>query len=775
MKRTISLILAALMLASAVSCDKKLPAETTLSETEAPVPEAPKTAEHTLTNGTVTLSLKAENNKLYITNAATTASGVNMLAEMSEYPLPLSYGTEPKTKSKNALPLNWTFVSAEEFENKDVNGVPTSGVIYHFEDNEHHLKLRVYCQYRPGIDGPFEFYSEVDNLNETEFRIIPEAIASFTLVVPDPETTEIFRVKREGWLAEGFPAAGSNTVHPGTGVYTSKLTATEHFAYGGSTSGAAVSPTMGREEWFLANYIDRNGKDGLFFALEWTHGYFEFTKTESTTVRADISINPLSANATPFQTEIPAGDTLLLPPVYLMPYDGSIDNGSNLFKHWFFECKAPSKLRDDPSEPYTQIDWQLSPEAAVEANIDSLKLDYGWWSGIPFGKETAFEGAWTLLAEGKDAPGRTVESLLETGKLCKELGLNFTTYILLHSNRDLDGKNTTEYGELNIKDHPQWFSHETHRDTNLVDLGNEEAVAYLQTTLSTLFNTYGIGTWRTDFQPIISLSDKENRHDARGTDVQYWATVGFAELIDYLYENVENFRFESCNSGGESKNLHTATQAIIFNVEDQANYLNLRAAFYDSSYILHPAQLQFPCNPDSFNPVLNTDQYRPAIAEPAVAEGDTYDFYDSMMDMGFRTTMMGVSMWGSWTNQPPVDYYKEYATLYRDKVRPLVREAELYHILPRPDGINWDGMMYADPDTTNNIKGLVFLFKPSLEADDTCHVVFDGLFENTVYKLSFEDHPEQNRTATGAELMTNGIDVEIKYVGSELIWITEAE
>ena len=112
--------------------------------------------------------------------------------------------------------------------------------------------------------------------------------------------------------------------------------------------------------------------------------------------------------------------------------------------------------------------------------------------------------------------------------------------------------------------------------------------------------------------------------------------------------------------------------------------------------------------------------------------------------------------------------------MYAEKVRPLVREAELYHILPRPDGRNWDGMMYADPDSANDIKGLVFLFKPSTAVPNTKNVVLKGLNPDVRYQLTFEDHPEQNCVATGAELMSKGIDAEIKYVGSELIWITEA-
>ena len=119
--------------------------------------------------------------------------------------------------------------------------------------------------------------------------------------------------------------------------------------------------------------------------------------------------------------------------------------------------------------------------------------------------------------------------------------------------------------------------------------------------------------------------------------------------------------------------------------------------------------------------------------------------------------------------------YEIYENGYKEKIRPLVREAELYHILPRPDGVNWDGIMYADPDSANEIKGVVFLFKPSADVENVKNIVFDGLDESTVYQLTFEDRPEQNCTATGADLMTKGIDVEIKYVGSEIIWITKAE
>ena len=727
-------------------------------------------AENTLTNAGTTITLNVSDNCLLITNAATTVSGINMLTENSVYALPKSYQTE--FGAEELHDLNWTFTSAAKFENKEVNGVLTSGLVYKFEDTEQNVKLRVSCVVRNDLSGPFEFCTELENCGGSDFRVAPFAFATFSVPVPDPETTSVFRVKCEGWLAEGFRFNSDNdTVHSGTGITSTRFS---EFPTNNMVSSHAT--TVQNQGHLLAQYLDRDGRNGLFYALEWTCGNVIVTDNKDGTAAIELNMDARAKNSRFFSTEIPSGDTFLFPSVYLMPYDGSVDDGSNVFKDWFFACKAPSALRDNPAEPLTQIDAQMTPTDAAAVNLDSIKYEYGWWSDVNFHQSDArpWESAWTMIADGKDTPGFSFETLSGIGSDCKDHGLNLTMYLLLHDNVDETGAVSEQYGEMNSVTHPEWFSHETSNGNKMLDLGNTDAVDFLKNKLADFFLKTNARTWRTDFDPIISKSDQENRHDARGTDASYWATVGFGEVLDHLYETVDGFRYECCSSGGMLKSLYMATKAVVFNVEDSATYLNLRAAFYDSSYVLHPSQLQFPCNIASFNP--QSEQYFcPVIPEPEVAAGDTYDFYDAMQHMGFRTTIMGVPHWAPWDGNVLPDYYKTYCDMYESKVRPLVRDAQLYHILPRPDGTNWDGMMYADADSENEIKGLVFLFKPSATVSDTQNVVFDGLYEDTVYQLTFEDRPEQNRTATGAELMTNGIDVEIKYVGSELIWITEAK
>ena len=143
---------------------------------------------------------------------------------------------------------------------------------------------------------------------------------------------------------------------------------------------------------------------------------------------------------------------------------------------------------------------------------------------------------------------------------------------------------------------------------------------------------------------------------------------------------------------------------------------------------------------------------------------------------------MGSIMFASWSGSRNgslqfglEEYYNKYITMYREKIKPLVRDADLYHVLPRPDGVNWDGVQYIDADSENDIKGAVFVFKPSAEGGNQKQIKLRGLDRIKKYKLEFEDNSSQNITLTGNYLMNNGLSVTLKDdVDSEIIWIKEA-
>ena len=193
----------------------------------------------------------------------------------------------------------------------------------------------------------------------------------------------------------------------------------------------------------------------------------------------------------------------------------------------------------------------------------------------------------------------------------------------------------------------------------------------------------------------------------------------------------------------------------IFN-SDTYSPLHVRQAFYDSVYALHPIQIE--------GHLGSTDgRFRP----PGVAG----------LKFAFRSMSMGAPEWfldapnggnGSqpWT-QEEKDAVKACVDTYKTRIRPLVREANVYHILPRPDGKNWDGIEYYDPSTG---KGVVYLFKPSREIM-TQSVQLKGLDPAQTYDLRFEDGTCAASTRSASVLMHEGMEVTLPGdEASELIF-----
>ena len=109
---------------------------------------------------------------------------------------------------------------------------------------------------------------------------------------------------------------------------------------------------------------------------------------------------------------------------------------------------------------------------------------------------------------------------------------------------------------------------------------------------------------------------------------------------------------------------------------------------------------------------------------------------------------------------------------YETKIRPLVRNGDLYHIFPRPDGIVWDGIEYYDRETH---KGVVYIFKPE-SPEDTHNIVLKGLDPDLTYHLSFEDGSNAALSMLGSELMSAGVNVTLYGRNvSELMFIETPE
>jgi alpha-galactosidase len=135
--------------------------------------------------------------------------------------------------------------------------------------------------------------------------------------------------------------------------------------------------------------------------------------------------------------------------------------------------------------------------------------------------------------------------------------------------------------------------------------------------------------------------------------------------------------------------------------------------------------------------------------------------------MGWLTVMQNTN---AWSPQEHAAAKQEFA-LYKEKLRPFIRDADLYHISARPDGVHWDGIEYYD---TQHQRALVYVFRGSARDEQTHIFPLYGLQPGRRYRLHFQDGSSSDRTESGHGLISNGLSVMLSIPNSsELVFIDE--
>ena len=194
----------------------------------------------------------------------------------------------------------------------------------------------------------------------------------------------------------------------------------------------------------------------------------------------------------------------------------------------------------------------------------------------------------------------------------------------------------------------------------------------------------------------------------------------------------------------------SAAHGDYFSITDTYDPLSNRRAFYDTSHVLPSAMLE---------------TYVEKWPTPRI-ENFRYMLRSGMM--GWLTIMTDTSAWSA---EQHAEARKEI-DLYKRELRPLIRDANLYHVSARPDGVHWDGIEYWDPERK---RGVVYAFRGSIDRETMHSFVLKGLDLTGRYLLKFYDHSAPDRTVTGQELMSEGLKVMLPLQNSsELIFVEAA-
>jgi hypothetical protein len=136
--------------------------------------------------------------------------------------------------------------------------------------------------------------------------------------------------------------------------------------------------------------------------------------------------------------------------------------------------------------------------------------------------------------------------------------------------------------------------------------------------------------------------------------------------------------------------------------------------------------------------------------------------------LGWFSLMMDT---GQWSPRQRTEARAQFS-LYKSALRPLIREADLYHVAQRPDGVHWDGIEYYSARLR---RGVLYAFRGTAPDQPTHRFPLLGLDPASRYRLRFQDQgAAANLVMTGRSLMQDGVEVALALpLSSDLIFLEQ--
>jgi hypothetical protein len=303
-----------------------------------------------------------------------------------------------------------------------------------------------------------------------------------------------------------------------------------------------------------------------------------------------------------------------------------------------------------------------------------------------------------------------------------------------------------------------------------IDLDVPEARDWAQTEVNRLVNDYHLDMLEHDGYLVAQgCARKDHPHappdpsnltirkaassywveSSNSTDVSYHATQAYYSIHSNLRARHPGLLLEICNDGGRMVDFGSAAHGDYFSITDTYDPLSNRRAFYDTSHVLPAAMLE---------------TYVEKWPTPRI-ENFLYMLRSGMM--GWLTIMLDTT---AWTPEQRKAAKMAFA-VYKTSLRSLIRDADLYHVSDRPDGIHWDGLEYFDAAKG---RGVLYAFRGSTQTESIHTFDLKGFEAGRSYQLRFQDHSAPDQKVSGRDLLSRGVAVELSWpLSSELIFFEE--
>jgi hypothetical protein len=635
----------------------------------------------------------------------------------------------------------------------------------HFESKQIELvyladapRLRLIWQWRArGSRGPLEHGVSIQNLSEESVWLPLQPSFRFDWVVDVQTELERF------WVEKGADTPSSQ------GTHLDALRDGDAWQ-GSSSTYARPLPNQPRE---MIPYVlvDESGgaRRGWYVGIEFSGRTRITLQRAGNSLKGEAGLNPLPG---PYRTLLSPGGTFATPTVFLGTFAGGPDGAGNMVRRWVRAVLNNPRTLSDPSYP-PMVDNSWGNGMAVDENLaqrmitesadlglEMFHLDAGWFRGV---------GDWQA------DPAKFPLGLASVADLAHRHGLKFGLWI------DWAQAGTSNRpGALNvddpavrdwlIADPPQGWKHSEPFKGITIDLGVPAAKAWAARELERIVRDYHLDMLEHDGYLVAQGSSRADHPAApadpatlrtyedsgyvwvdgsNSTDVAYHATRAYYDIYEQLRTNHPTLLLEVCDDGGRMVDFGSAAHGDYFSLTDSYDPLSNRRAFYDASFALPPAMLE------------TYVEHWPA---PRI-ENFRYMLRSGML--GWFTLMQDTRQWSP---QQRAEARAQFA-IYKSALRPLIREADVYHVAERPDGVHWDGIEYYSAALR---RGVLYAFRGSARDQPTHRFRLLGLRPASRYRLKFQDQGAAGLVLTGQLLMQQGVEINLGVpLSSELVFFDE--
>src|SRR5215469_8552796 len=645
------------------------------------------------------------------------------------------------------LPLTWNFDAANSRSSPHL-------VRFVYRSESPRLRLTWEWEVRSGR-GPVEHQVRIENLDDQEMWLPLQSTLVFDWKVPRGEMLEQFYVEK-----------GADSPSP---VGTHRVPVPDRYRWEG-TSSTYAQPRPGEAREIIPYFlVERPGgaQAGWYVGIEFSGRTHMTLVREEESLHGEIGLNP---NPSPFRTRLLPGETFETPPIFIGATSGGPDATANILRRWIREVLTSQDAWKDSRFPFlVNNTWgggmQVNDDIAhrmirdsAELGFEMFHLDAGWFRGV---------GDWF------PDPVKFPHGLRPVADDARARGMKFGLWVAW-----TQAALATAKGALNVRDPTvkNWLSADLPANWKPeefkgqpIDVGVPAAKAWAIEETDRIVTDYkldmlehdgylvakGCGAVDHPHAPPDSLNQCTYQDSgfvfhssSNSTDVSYHAVRAYYDVQAGLRQKHPGLLLEVCNDGGRMVDFGSAAHGDYFSMTDTYDPLSNRRAFYDASFVLPSAMLEAYV------------ERRPA---PRI-ENFLYMLRSGMM--GWLSVMTDTT---SWTGQEHAAA-REELQLYKSQLRPLIRDADLYHISQRPDGIHWDGMEYFDAQTN---RGAVYAFRGSAPDENQHDFRLRGLNPTSRYRLHFHDHPAADRIAGGDDLMKTGLRVYLSLPNSSDILFLE--